>query len=105
MKKCIPITRSGRPVAAARVEIGIEEVFEAITWTQLGIHDKPVAFLDVAGFYGSLLSFLDRTVEAGFLAPGHRAMIVDASSPESVLDELATWEPVATSKWLTPDER
>ena len=82
-----------------------EEVFEAITWTQLGIHDKPVAFLDVAGFYGSLLAFLDRTVEAGFLAPGHRAMIVDASSPESVLDDLAAWEPVTTSKWLTPDER
>lgn len=82
-----------------------EEVFEAITWTQLGIHDKPVAFVDAAGFYEPLLTFLDRTVEAGFLAPGHRGMIVDASSPESVLDALAAWEPVTTSKWLTSDER
>lgn len=82
-----------------------EEVFEAITWTQLGIHEKPVGFVDVAGFYGPLLAFLDRTVAAGFLTPGHRAMIVDASNPEDVLDGLATWVPVATSKWLTPDER
>jgi uncharacterized protein (TIGR00730 family) len=82
-----------------------EEVFEAITWTQLGIHDKPVGFVDVAGFYGPLLAFLDGTVDAGFLKPGHRSMIVAASSPEGVLAELEAWEPVVTSKWLTADER
>ncbi|WP_421118813.1 TIGR00730 family Rossman fold protein [Aquihabitans daechungensis] len=82
-----------------------EELFEAITWTQLGIHDKPVALLDVAGFYGPLLAFLDGTVDAGFLRPGHRSMIVDATTPEDVLAQLAAWEPVTTSKWLTPDER
>jgi uncharacterized protein (TIGR00730 family) len=82
-----------------------EEVFEAITWTQLGIHDKPVGFLDVAGFYEPLLAFLDRTVDAGFLKPGHRRTIVDATSPEGVLAELEAWEPVVTSKWLTPGER
>jgi uncharacterized protein (TIGR00730 family) len=82
-----------------------EELFEAITWTQLGIHDKPVGLLDVAGFYRPLLSFLDGTVDAGFLRPGHRAMIVDAETGTDVLAALSAWEPVATSKWLTPDER
>ncbi len=77
-----------------------EELFEAITWTQLGIHDKPVGLLDVAGFYGPLLAFLDGTVDAGFLTPGHRTMIVDAVEPEAILEHLAAWEPVATSKWL-----
>jgi len=82
-----------------------EELFEAITWTQLGIHDKPVGLLDVAGFYRPLLAFLDGTVDAGFLRPGHRSMIVDATAPADVLARLAAWEPVVTSKWLTPDER
>lgn len=82
-----------------------EELFEAITWTQLGIHDKPVGLLDVAGFYGPLLAFLDGTVDAGFLQPGHRQMIVDAPAPAAVLALLAAWEPVTVSKWLTPDER
>lgn len=77
-----------------------EELFEAITWTQLGIHDKPVGLLDVAGFYGPLLAFLDGTVDAGFLTPGHRTMIVDAVEPGAILERLAAWEPVATSKWL-----
>jgi uncharacterized protein (TIGR00730 family) len=82
-----------------------EELFEAITWTQLGIHEKPVGLLDVAGFYAPLRAFLDQTVAAGFLKPGHRSMIVEADEPEAMIDALAAWEPVATSKWLTPDER
>lgn len=83
----------------------LEELFEAITWTQLGIHDKPVGFLDVAGFYTPLLAFLDTVVGAGFLRPGHRSMIVDATDPRSMLAALAAWNPVTTSKWLTPGER
>jgi hypothetical protein len=82
-----------------------EELFEAVTWTQLGIHDKPVGLLDVAAFYRPLLAFLDQTVDAGFLRPGHRSMIVEGTDPAELVDALATWEPVATSKWLTPGER
>lgn len=82
-----------------------EEVFEAITWNQLGIHTKPVGLLDVAGFYGPLLGFLDQTVTAGFVRPGHRDMIVSATEPAAMLDALHAWEPVAAPKWLTPDER
>ncbi|MCU1372437.1 MAG: hypothetical protein JWO77_3631 [Ilumatobacteraceae bacterium] len=82
-----------------------EELFEAITWTQLGIHDKPVGLLDVAGFYRPLLAFLDQTVAAGFLKPGHRSMIVDETDGDALVDALGAWEPVATSKWLTAGER
>lgn len=83
----------------------LEEVFEAITWTQLGIHAKPIGFFDVAGFYTPLLGFLDATVEAGFLRSGHREMILSATTPEGVLAGLAAWEPVDTPKWLDRDQR
>lgn len=81
-----------------------EELFEAITWTQLGIHAKPAGLLDVAGFYRPLLDFLDSTVDAGFLRPGHRAMVRSATEPAALLDALAAWEPVDAPKWLDRDQ-
>jgi uncharacterized protein (TIGR00730 family) len=82
-----------------------EEFFEVVTWTQLGIHQKPAGLLDIAGFYAPLLAFLDQTTEAGFLRPGHRAMIRSATSAAALLDDLAAWEIVDTPKWLDPSER
>ncbi len=82
-----------------------EELFEVLTWTQLGIHQKPAGVLDVAGFYGPLLGFLDRTVAAGFLRPAHRALLLDATDPADLLDRLAAWRPVTVDKWLDRDER
>jgi len=59
----------------------LEEIFEVWTWAQLGIHAKQLGFLDVDGFYGPLLEFLDRGVEAGFIRAQYRAMaIVDVDS-------------------------
>jgi uncharacterized protein (TIGR00730 family) len=59
----------------------LEEIFEVWTWAQLGIHTKPLGFLDVAGFYGALMEFLDRAVEVGFIREQYRAMaIVDTDS-------------------------
>ena len=77
-----------------------EELFEVLTWTQLGIHDKPVGLLDVEGYYGPLLSFLDGAVEAGFLRPEHRAMLHQARSPGLLLDTLAGWQPTLVDKWV-----
>jgi uncharacterized protein (TIGR00730 family) len=59
----------------------LDEIFEVWTWAQLEIHAKPLGFLDVAGFYGPLLEFLDRAVDAGFIRAQHRATaIVDVDS-------------------------
>ncbi|MBX3312818.1 MAG: TIGR00730 family Rossman fold protein [Actinobacteria bacterium] len=82
-----------------------EELFEVLTWTQLGIHDKPVGVLDVAGFYRPLLAFLDNTVEAGFLRPEHRANVLADDDPEALLDALSAWTPPATAKWADPTDR
>jgi uncharacterized protein (TIGR00730 family) len=54
----------------------LEEIFEVWTWGQLGIYEKPCAFLDVNGYYAPLLAFLDRAVEARLIRPQHRAMVI-----------------------------
>ncbi|CAN5901710.1 TIGR00730 family Rossman fold protein [soil metagenome] len=66
-----------------------EELFEVLTWTQLGIHHKPVGVLDVAGFYRPLLAFLDTVVTAGFLRPGHRSLLQAADKPAELVDGMA----------------
>ncbi|MCG7601728.1 TIGR00730 family Rossman fold protein [Halomonas sp. McH1-25] len=66
----------------------LEELFEVWTWQYLGLHDKPVGLLDVAGFYQPLLRFLDNAVDAGFLAARTRAQLQHASTPESLLDSF-----------------
>jgi uncharacterized protein (TIGR00730 family) len=81
-----------------------EELFEIWTWGQLGIHDKPLAFLNVAGFYDPLASFLDNTVEAGFLKQAHRAMAMTDTQPATLLDRMEQYVPAATYKWVEKEE-
>lgn len=82
-----------------------EELFEALTWTQLGIHEKPVGLLDGTGFYRPLLDFLDGTVDAGFLRTEHRAILLSGRDAATLLDDLAAWRPPVIEKWLDRDER
>ncbi|WP_376988343.1 TIGR00730 family Rossman fold protein [Bosea sp. R86505] len=81
-----------------------EELFEIWTWAQLGIHDKPLAFLNVAGFYDPLATFLDNTVEAGFLKQTHRAMTITDTQPATLLDRMEQYVPVVTYKWVEKEE-
>ncbi len=67
----------------------IEEVVEAVTWTQLGIHAKPVALLDVDGYYRHLVAFLDRAVDDGLLTPAGRRLLGCDDDPERLVDGLA----------------
>jgi uncharacterized protein (TIGR00730 family) len=83
----------------------LEELVEVATWTQLGIHDKPVGLLDSAGYWRPLDAFLEHAVAAGFLHPEHRKAIVRAGDPAAVLDALEAWRPVQVQKWLELDER
>lgn len=81
-----------------------EELFEIWTWGQLGIHSKPLAFLNVAGFYDPLAAFLDGTVEAGFLKQTHRAMTLTDTEPSTLLDRMEQYVPAATIKWVEKEE-
>ena len=65
-----------------------DELFEILTWAQLRYHAKPVGLLNVDGFFDSLLAWLDRTVQDGFLKPKHRRLLIEAKEPEELLDRL-----------------
>jgi len=82
----------------------LDELFEVVTWSQLGIHRKPIVLMDTAGYFGPLIGMLDHGVDEGFLRREHRALIVTASSPEEVVDRLQTARPPEVSKWLSTGE-
>ncbi len=66
----------------------LEELFEAVAWSQLGIHGKPVGLLNSGGYYDHLVAFLDHAVERQFLRPHHRALLTVSHDPERLLDKL-----------------
>jgi uncharacterized protein (TIGR00730 family) len=66
----------------------MDELFEAWTWTQLDLHDKPCGLLNFHGYYDSLIHFLDNAVVEGFLRPRHRAALVVGDDLQQLLDEL-----------------
>ena len=66
----------------------LEELFEALTWAQLRFHTKPIGILNVNGYYNALLSFLDDSVSTGFLSERNRSLLLDATTPESLLIRL-----------------
>ncbi|CAF1700144.1 unnamed protein product [Brassica napus] len=65
-----------------------EELLEVITWSQLGIHTKPVGLLNVDGFYDSLLTFIDKAVDEGFVSSTARRIIVSARTAPQLLQLL-----------------
>ncbi|THU54869.1 hypothetical protein C4D60_Mb11t00600 [Musa balbisiana] len=72
----------------------LEELLEVITWAQLGIHDKPVGLLNVDGYYDSLLSFIDKAVDEGFITPTARRIIVSAQTAHELLSKLEDYAPM-----------
>ncbi|MEZ5291569.1 MAG: TIGR00730 family Rossman fold protein [Vicinamibacterales bacterium] len=78
-----------------------EELFEAITWTQLGLHRKPCGLLNVRGFYDGLLAFLDHAWTEGFIKPETRAVVSAGDDPAALLDRLLGTVVPAVPRWLT----
>ena len=82
-----------------------EELLEMLTWLQLGIHHKPVAVLDVDGYWRGLRTLLDDAVAADFLSRARAELLLFESDVETLLDRLAAWTPPALPRiWLTPAE-
>lgn len=92
-RKALMATLGGAFVALPGGMGTLEELFEALTWAQLGIHHKPVGILGVDGFWDPLERFLDHQVEEGFLRPQHRALLVRADDPDALLDLLERGQP------------
>jgi uncharacterized protein (TIGR00730 family) len=66
----------------------LEELFEMLTWSQLGIHAKPIGLLNVDGFYDGLIDFIAHASEQGFIRPQHAALMMSESDPQALLQLL-----------------
>jgi len=76
----------------------LEEMFEVLTWAQLGFHDKPCGLLNVGGFYNDLLRFLDNANEEGFMRREHRQLLLDDADPDKLLARLMDFKPAFKPK-------
>ena len=77
----------------------LEELFEAVTWNQLGLHDKPVGLLNVAGYFDVLLEYLGHTEREGFVRREHVDGIIVEDEPGRLIDALEQYRPVRLGKW------
>jgi uncharacterized protein (TIGR00730 family) len=80
----------------------LEELFEVLTWGQLGLHQKPVGVLNVGGYYDHLLLALDRMRDDQLLRAENRNQLLQSADPADLLAQLASYRPVAVPKWLDP---
>jgi len=81
-----------------------DELFEVLTWSQLGLHAKPVGLLNVAGYFDPLLAWLDQAVRAEFLRPDHRRLLLEADDPGRLLELLRRPRP-GQPRWIGAEDR
>jgi uncharacterized protein (TIGR00730 family) len=77
----------------------LEETIEMLTWTQLGIHEKPLGLLNVEGYFDRLGGFIDHMVSEGFLVQGFRDMVLMDRHPDGLLDKMIKFRPPQVDKW------
>jgi uncharacterized protein (TIGR00730 family) len=78
----------------------LDEMMEILTWAQLGLHFKPCGLINVNGYYDLLLSFLDNAVASGFMKQVHRDMLLVADSADGLLNQMVSYTPPRTEKWV-----
>lgn len=83
----------------------LEELFEALTWTQLGLHAKPCGLLNAGGYFDGLSGFLDHAVREGFIRSEHRAMLLMERDADVLLGRLARFVPPQVEKWLSEGDQ
>ena len=79
----------------------LEELFEVLTWAQLGLHGHPCGVLNVAGYFDALLAFLDHARGQGFVRDVHHEMLLVDDAAPRLLDRFAGYRAPAVAKWLT----
>jgi uncharacterized protein (TIGR00730 family) len=82
----------------------LEEIFEMLTWAQLGFHDKPCGLLNIDGYYDGLIGFLENSFTEQFVKELYRPMLMTAQNPDSLLDQFATYQAPIVRKWMGEDE-
>lgn len=81
----------------------LEELFEILTWAQLGFHQKPCGLLNIAGYYDGLTAFLDHAVKEQFVKPSHRSMLRVERCPIDLLDAFSSYRPSLVETWLAKE--
>ncbi len=82
----------------------LEELAEVTTWSQLGLHSKPIALLDTNGFWSPLVDFIDGAIASGFVKQANRDLITVVGSPDEVLPALRAYDVAYVDKWLDRQE-
>ena len=80
----------------------LEELFEVLTWGQLGLHRKSIGLLNVEGYYDHLLRALDHMVQEGLLRGENRQQLLSNPTPNGIIDQMLAYVPVEVPKWLNP---
>ena len=79
----------------------LEELFETLTWSQLGFHEKPVGLLNPAGFFDRLIDFIAHLVEQGFLKPEHADLLITDTHATSLVQKIQQFEMQPGISWLS----
>jgi len=82
----------------------MEELFEMLTWSQLGLHKKPIGMLNIDGFYNALISLLDNMVEKGLLKPKNREMLLVDDNIDSLLYQMEQYIAPYVPKWIDEEK-
>lgn len=83
----------------------LDELFEVVTWAQLGLHAKPIGVLNVAGYFDALGVVVEQGIAERFIHPGYRVLLTYAERAGDLLDAMARWRaPAGFRKWLTLEE-
>jgi uncharacterized protein (TIGR00730 family) len=77
-----------------------DEIFEVLTWNQLGIIHKPIGILNIGGYFDPLISMLDHAVQEKFLRPEHRQILVIGEDERILFEKLEAFKPVTAEKWI-----
>ena len=83
----------------------LEEFCEVLTWGNLGLHQKPMGLLNIDGYYDPLLQWFDRAVADQFITTESRSIVLEATEPTSLLDQLLAYQPRFIDKWLELPEK
>lgn len=78
----------------------LDEFFEILTWAQLGLHRKPCGVLNVNGYFDGLLTFVEHSIEQGFVRREHGSIILVSTSARTLLDLFEGYEPPVVEKWI-----
>lgn len=81
-----------------------DEFCEVVTWAQLGLHQKPCAMLNVAGYYDAMIAMFDHAVQEGFVREKHRAMLIVSSDMSELLDQMQNYHAPVVKKWITRED-